>query len=157
MNTTRAQKEAVERERKRRWRANNPEKTREADRRRRANNPEKNRKAVRRYRANNPEKVRLMYHKAVRRWRANNTAAVNYFNATRRALQRNASMGCQQQVRQIYKRCRELRRHGLNVVVDHVIPLAKGGSHSSDNLQIICAFDNSRKGASTEHSPFMVF
>jgi 5-methylcytosine-specific restriction endonuclease McrA len=31
--------------------------------------------------------------------------------------------------------------------VDHVIPLAKGGWHHPDNLQVISARENVRKGA----------
>ncbi len=54
-------------------------------------------------------------------------------------------------VQQIYE-----QRDRLNQVagfiqyhVDHVIPLAKGGQHHPDNLQVISANENVRKGAKT--------
>ena len=36
--------------------------------------------------------------------------------------------------------------------VDHIKPLAKGGKHHPDNLQILTAFDNLSKGAKHEES-----
>jgi 5-methylcytosine-specific restriction endonuclease McrA len=32
------------------------------------------------------------------------------------------------------------------LVLDHVIPLARGGPHSEDNLRVACRFCNARKG-----------
>jgi len=34
----------------------------------------------------------------------------------------------------------------LEIVLDHVIPIARGGSHSEDNMKVACAPCNSRKG-----------
>lgn len=49
----------------------------------------------------------------------------------------------------IYKRCGALRRQGLNVSVDHIVPLVSPlvcGLHVPWNLQIVPAKSNSSKG-----------
>jgi 5-methylcytosine-specific restriction endonuclease McrA len=49
----------------------------------------------------------------------------------------------------IYKECRQRNADAGFVAfhVDHIIPLAKGGAHLPDNLQILPAEENLRKGA----------
>ena len=37
-----------------------------------------------------------------------------------------------------------------NIHMDHVVPLAKGGRHSPDNIQPLCQTCNLRKGVKTE-------
>lgn len=37
---------------------------------------------------------------------------------------------------------------GLTYEVDHIVPLARGGKHHPDNLQLLTAAENRRKGAS---------
>ena len=53
------------------------------------------------------------------------------------------------EVRNIYKTCRLLNRKAGVIAyhVDHIIPLAKGGRHHPDNLRIITAEENLKKGA----------
>jgi len=54
----------------------------------------------------------------------------------------------QAQVAEIYKRCRELSEStGIAHHVDHIIPVSKGGEHHPDNLQILTAEQNLKKGA----------
>ncbi len=74
----------------------------------------------------------------------------------RRARKRNAQISDQALVQKIYERARELRKW-FDVVVDHVIPLSKGGAHSSENLQIIYAEENARKGARLDYIPSVRF
>lgn len=38
---------------------------------------------------------------------------------------------------------------GLTYEVDHIIPLARGGRHHPDNLQLLTASENRRKGATS--------
>lgn len=54
----------------------------------------------------------------------------------------------QAQVKAIYRlRVALTRATGIEYHVDHHIPLAKGGKHHPDNLWVIPAVDNLRKGA----------
>ncbi len=49
-------------------------------------------------------------------------------------------------VQAIYQEARQLRNLGVDVQVDHVVPLSKGGLHEPWNLQIIDRITNLRKG-----------
>jgi 5-methylcytosine-specific restriction endonuclease McrA len=69
---------------------------------------------------------------------------------------RMSLIGDRRLIEQIYARCHELR-HWFDVVVDHIIPLSKEGAHSPDNLQIILAIENNRKGAQLDFIPTVVF
>ena len=52
-----------------------------------------------------------------------------------------------QQVVVIYRRCQELTEStGIPHHVDHIIPLSKGGEHHPNNLQILTAEQNLKKG-----------
>ena len=54
----------------------------------------------------------------------------------------------QAQVAEIYKRCRELSEStGIAHHVDHIIPVSKEGEHHPDNLQILTATENLKKGS----------
>lgn len=59
-------------------------------------------------------------------------------------------------IAQVYARAKELRQW-FDVVVDHRLPLSKGGPHSSDNLQIIYRKENSSKGNRLDYVPSVVF
>ena len=50
-------------------------------------------------------------------------------------------------IRQIYKECDTIsKRTGIPHHVDHIVPISKGGIHHPDNLQILTAEENIRKG-----------
>jgi 5-methylcytosine-specific restriction endonuclease McrA len=71
--------------------------------------------------------------------------------AKRRARKRKQSPKLndteQQQVIAIYKRCQDLTEStGIQHHVDHIIPLSKEGEHHPDNLQILTAEENMKKG-----------
>ena len=51
-------------------------------------------------------------------------------------------------ITKIYEECRRLSvETGVPYEVDHIIPIAKGGLHHQDNLQIITMCENRKKGA----------
>ena len=51
------------------------------------------------------------------------------------------------EMREIYIKCREISESsGVKHHVDHIIPLSKGGLHHPNNLQILTAVENSKKG-----------
>lgn len=52
-----------------------------------------------------------------------------------------------EKIKNIYEECRKLSvETGIPHEVDHIIPIAKGGMHHPDNLQIITMSENRRKG-----------
>jgi 5-methylcytosine-specific restriction endonuclease McrA len=77
--------------------------------------------------------------------------------AARRALLARSSVGDMERVKAIYRRARENKRIkcylcGIMIPlgdrhVDHVIPISKGGKHTSSNLAIACSDCNMRKHA----------
>lgn len=123
---------------------------------RRAANPALHREAVKRstikhyqaklarnqeYRKNNPDKVTAW--KKVDRTR--HKARVLADNANRRALIRNelsAEVVAVYCLRDFYRSM----SLGEEFHVDHIVPLSRGGKHCADNLQVIPAIDNLRKG-----------
>ncbi len=76
--------------------------------------------------------------------------------ARRRAIKRKATIGERAKICRIYARAQELRQW-FDVVVDHIVPLAKGGAHAAANLQIIYAFENTRKGMCLDYKPRVIF
>ena len=126
------------------WRAANPEKIRKT-----------NREGFHRWHLANPEKSREI----ARRWREANPENFARRAATRRAAQKQATVGDPKAVVAVYRRAKAKQllpccycgkqtlpgdRH-----VDHIVPLAKGGPHSAENLCIACAGCNLSKGTKT--------
>ena len=52
-----------------------------------------------------------------------------------------------QLVKELYTTARKLRETGIDVVIDHIVPLNRGGKHHPDNLRIVSSNFNSRKGS----------
>jgi 5-methylcytosine-specific restriction endonuclease McrA len=42
------------------------------------------------------------------------------------------------------------------LVIDHIVPISKGGASNIDNLQVICKTSNSMKGSLTEENFFIL-
>lgn len=93
------------------------------------------------YRKNNPDKVSIWKKTD----RARNKARVLADNANRRSLIRGkifADVVAVYCLRDFYRSM----SLGEEFHVDHIIPLSRGGEHRADNLQVIPAIDNLRKG-----------
>jgi 5-methylcytosine-specific restriction endonuclease McrA len=91
-----------------------------------------------------------------RLWAKNNPEKIYARNARQRAVKRKATCGDKNKIAKIYKRALTLRRW-FDVVVDHIIPLSKGGPHSPENLQIIYAKENALKGIRLDYKPRVIF
>lgn len=92
----------------------------------------------------------------VKEWRSNNPAKARALDAIKRARRSKATIGDQKAICKIYIRCRELCRW-FDVVVDHIVPLSKGGAHAANNLQIIYRKENEKKHNSLFFKPSVVF
>jgi len=94
------------------------------------------------YRANNPEKVAEWKRKD----RATNKVRILADNAMRRTKMSGALTP---EIKQIYalRDFYTAMSLGEQFHVDHIIPIAKGGLHIAQNLQVLEAKDNLRKGA----------
>lgn len=154
------------------WRAANPEKARAAvnkyaadhryekraaDRARYWQDAEKSRAAARERYAHNPTSVR----QATKKWRATNKEAVRAWGRAwaqlnkekyaaraehRRKLKSHMSEFDRFVMREAAKLC-GLRQAVTRIEwqIDHVVPLAKGGTHAADNLQVVPAAWNAAK------------
>lgn len=116
-----------------RWRARNPEKVREIAA------SEAAKKNSREYNRRNPD----VCHKAARAYHERNKGRRNAQTAARRAATKS---DCPR-ITALYALAAALRAEGRDVHVDHIMPLAKGGAHVFENLRIIPAIENLRKGA----------
>jgi hypothetical protein len=130
------------------WRARSKDKIRSYSKKWSSNNRERARITRNQWNRRNPDKARIR----VRLWKKNNPSKV-LDNHNRR---RDKCRPVCSKVRKINKRCVELKKW-FDVVVDHIIPLSKGGTHTHDNLQIIYSFENSRKNDSMTYIPSVIF
>jgi 5-methylcytosine-specific restriction endonuclease McrA len=135
-----------EQERVRKWRAEHPEKSRECARRYRAENTEQHRESVHKWQAANPEKKKEL----MRRWNTENPEKKRQMQDRYRALKRGATIG-DVDLEFVWNRhngicslCgKAIDRKDCHF--DHVIPLSKGGEHSTDNLRPTHSFCNISK------------
>lgn len=154
--------------RAREWRARNPERCTETARKWKASNPERyaanarawyamNREkdvaSSRAWREANPER----YYSVVRAWQKDNPEKVAAISRKRRAKKLNSEGShTAADVKAIFESQRglcatcstKLIKSGKNRYhVDHIQPLAKGGTNDKYNLQCLCPGCNQRKSA----------
>ena len=131
-----------------RWRQNNIEHARHVDReysaRYRNANPKSTRAAVKKWQKSNPEKIR----KANRRWEQENPNKRLAQVQRRRARKNNAHSepyDFMDICNKFGNRCLGCGAINVDLTVDHVIPLSKGGADIAENIQPLCLSCNSSK------------
>jgi 5-methylcytosine-specific restriction endonuclease McrA len=113
--------------------------------------PEKEAARLKKWRENNYEKYQQQWLKDKDK---NNARASKRRAAVRDQIPDDADF---EAIKDIYRRCKELcEQSGIVYEVDHIIPIAKGGLHHQDNLQIITRSENRSKGCRVdgEGSPY---
>lgn len=111
----------------------------------RTENSERHRAATQRWRDANSEHLREL----ARDWAQANVGRQRAKGARYRARIKAAAVGADEvAVLELIYRCRP---EGYEV--DHIIPLAKGGYHTPQNLQYLLASENSRKGDRSNYEP----
>ena len=104
---------------------------------------------------NNPERFDAIMRKARNVWKKRHPGALLADSAKRRAMKRNAKGSFSEpEILLLFKRqngrcahpwCREQLKKGYHR--DHVTALSAGGSNFIENIQLLCALCNTRKGA----------
>lgn len=149
VNKWRAENNERAREAYREWCRKNPEKAKSKAARARAKNPDRARRSCAEWRAANPEKHRA----SVAAYQAENPESRRVNEANRRA--RKKAAGGKHTVADI-KRLFRLQRGKCACChvsiadgyhVDHIQPLALGGSNDKTNLQLLCPTCNTKKSA----------
>ena len=131
----------------------------------RKSNPNYNVQYQRQYRIENVEMLREKRAKIapkrreyVRRWRAENPESKELHRQReqiRRAIKQSTCIGEVPSLDHLLAKqggmCGNCKCKGKKVrwEVDHIMPLALGGSHTADNLQVLCKPCNARKWAKT--------
>ena len=131
------------------WRSANAEKVRAQSAKYRKNNMDKHRERTAQWRKLNPEKNRAQVYE----WRLRNPSAVRMQSANRRASIRNAggrlSNDLAEKLLKLQKRkCACCGKPlGNDYHIDHIMPLALGGTNTDDNIQLLRAECNLQKHA----------
>ena len=131
-----------------RWRAENVETVRALRKKWARENPEKVKAGIKKWNEKNPERLRKSHLK----WRSAHPERVAAIVARRRAKKRDATPPITEAevaaIAEIYRQCRLVTKFtGVKYHVDHILAIANGGKHHPDNLQILPAIENMRKGA----------
>ena len=106
---------------------------------------------VKKWRKENPDRVK----ENKERYLSNPESKERELERSRvwRARKRDTEIGSVPSLLELVDRqggkCANCKVKGKRVVwhLDHVIPLAKGGTHTADNVEALCSFCNVRKGA----------
>lgn len=134
-------------------REKNPETYKKIERKWRAANPGKVSAKLRNYRKANADRLRPLDFERVKKWRKENPEGVRRNSQTRRARKIGASGShTAEQLLQLLER-QHFKCAGCTTSIkdkrhiDHIMPLARGGSNDIRNLQWLCPVCNNKKHA----------
>ena len=128
--------------RTRAWQKRNPERVKEANRNWATQNRDRTREYSRQWQAQNRE----LYHEIQRRWRAENQTYWRIRDKALRSTQSDFTLDQWLEVLEEFGHCcAYCLRHDVKLTMDHIISIAKGGTHTRDNIVPACKSCNSRK------------
>ena len=102
--------------------------------------PEKVRERVRKWRATNPDTFKEQWKRSY-----DPSIQAKYRASKQNQTPEDADFDM---IKEIYAECKRISEEtGIPHEVDHIIPIARGGLHHQDNLQILTREENRSKGA----------
>ncbi len=143
----------VNKERKREWAKKYREANKERDREYRKENHERTREQKRAYQQQRYARDRQRVLSIARAWKQANPHKLREYTRRRAAVKRHATVGIVDYDAiwlasdGLCGICREAIRVYDEIHFDHVVPLSRGGAHSTENIQVSHASCNMKKGA----------
>lgn len=134
----------------RKYHQDNREKHLEQFKNYRTNNKEKYRASIDSWVKNHKDEYMVWKKKWARDYAKKNRAVIYARDVKRRQLKKDSLDETTdfEKIKQFYILAENLtERTGQKYVVDHIVPIIKGGKHHQDNLQVITSHDNLRKGS----------
>jgi 5-methylcytosine-specific restriction endonuclease McrA len=136
-----------------RWREANPERKMAQRKREYDIKKELIKARTKRWQQDNPDKVAIYrkrrYAKHGNPWKKANPDKIRFYNKNRKAAKRNAigshTLEDWLDVLARFDHCCGRCGSRVNLTQDHIVPIAKGGTHNVDNLQPLCVSCNSWK------------
>lgn len=133
-------------QRTRDWEKNNKQRKKESSKQWILKNKTKRQEVCKRYYENNKDKAL----EATRKWKTNNHNKLLFYASQRRLIKKEAmpAWANVEKIQEIYNIATSMRKNGMNVHVDHIVPLRNKlvcGLHVHNNLQILDAKENLSK------------